>query len=337
MKVLILGGGPAGAAAAITLRRACVDTTIVDPCVFPRYRPGETLHPGIEPLLESLGALESVLGAGYLRHVGIWVKWNNDAAFFPFGADDVGRWCGFQAPRADFDARLLDTAIRHGTRLLRATPRTVRRDRHGRIAGIETENQFLCADCLIDCTGNARWLARQLNLHNDVHSPRLVARYSYATGQLDLDLPRIESDHGGWTWLAEVSPGRYHWTRVTESRLRPCQGWVPASLAGLRHEVSRGADVTWRRAKQSTGPGWFLAGDAAALLDPSSSHGVMRAIMTGMMAGHLIVANSPAAYHDWLSEWFDHDVREMRRAYREANIFGVRQGGWNAYPACKTD
>ncbi|RPH80096.1 MAG: FAD-dependent oxidoreductase, partial [Nitrospiraceae bacterium] len=47
MSAVILGGGPAGAAAALTLLDAQIPVTIVEREPFPRYRPGETLHPGV--------------------------------------------------------------------------------------------------------------------------------------------------------------------------------------------------------------------------------------------------------------------------------------------------
>jgi flavin-dependent dehydrogenase len=60
----------------------------------------------------------------------------------------------------------------------------------------------------------------------------------------------------------------------------------PAVGTGARR---RGADVTWRIISPAAGPGFFLVGDAVAVLDPASSHGVLKALMTGMMAAHLIL------------------------------------------------
>jgi FAD-dependent oxidoreductase family protein len=48
----VIGGGPAGAAAAITAKRAGVGVVILEESPFPCVRPGETLHPGVEPLLD---------------------------------------------------------------------------------------------------------------------------------------------------------------------------------------------------------------------------------------------------------------------------------------------
>lgn len=48
-------------------------------------------------------------------------------------------------------------------------------------------------------------------------------------------------------------------------------------------------------ARAVAGPGWFLAGDAAAVLDPASSHGVLRAVLTGFRAGQVAMDHLPEA------------------------------------------
>jgi flavin-dependent dehydrogenase len=66
-------------------------------------------------------------------------------------------------------------------------------------------------------------------------------------------------------------------------------------------------------ATETARPGWFMVGDSAATLDPTSSHGVLKALMSGMMAGHLIAGvldgMAPAeeaamAYHAWMPAGF---------------------------------
>jgi flavin-dependent dehydrogenase len=159
----------------------------------------------------------------------------------------------------------------------------------------------------------------------------LVARFGYATGRFDDPTPSICADQDGWTWIAEVEPHRFQWTRVTETHKRPDRTWIPQCLQGLETEPARSADVTWRMVKTVAGPGYFLAGDAAVVLDPSSSHGVLRAIMSGVMAAHLVVRHlcdgvdalvSASTYQEWLTSWFQHDVEEMSHAYRAVNLFG---------------
>jgi flavin-dependent dehydrogenase len=94
----------------------------------------------------------------------------------------------------------------------------------------------------------------------------------------------------------------------------------------------RAADVTWRLAKPSAGSGYFLVGDAASVLDPASSHGILKAIMSGMMAAHLISqtveqqideASAAEAYNRWMQDWFERDTKRLKEMYA---IFSMRKG-----------
>jgi flavin-dependent dehydrogenase len=82
--------------------------------------------------------------------------------------------------------------------------------------------------------------------------------------------------------------------------------------------------VTWRLASNAAGLGYFLAGDAALVLDPASSHGVLRALMSGMMAAHLCTQvcrdglaeeSAAAAYASWVHAWFEHDAEKLGGIY----------------------
>ena len=331
MQVVILGGGPAGAAAALVLLQAEVPVTIVERSRFPRYRPGETLHPGIEPLLARLGAADILHAAGYVRHKGIWSAWGEPLRFVPYGEDSNGPWQGFQAIRSDFDRRLLERACEAGAVLMVAEATGVLRSTDRGVRGALTSAGTISADYIIDCTGSASTLARYLRIPVVRHSPQLIAKFGYVKGKCDGPAPSIRSDSDGWTWIAEVEPDRFQWTRVSESHRRPALGWLPPGLHCLMAESSRGADVSWRIAEIVAGPGYFLTGDAAAVLDPSSSHGVLRAIMSGMMAAHLAVQHLCAGadavlcaryYHEWFTRWFREDSTEMMRIYRKVSLFG---------------
>ncbi len=332
MSVVVLGAGPAGCAAALTLLAAGVEVTIVERSAFPRSRPGETLHPGIEPLLNRLGVLRVVLDANYLRHTGHWVEWNGPMQFVPFGEDSRGPWRGFQAPRADFDRRLLCAAMRRGAVYLPRCSVLDVRIAARRVTGVDTAHGPIHAHFTIDCTGASRWLARRLCLSARRQSPPLLARFGYVTGCVEHPerLPQIRADRDGWTWMSEVERGRFHWTRVTRPEDRPAVNWLPELFRDLNPEPTRGADVTWRITSPTSGSGWFLAGDAAAVLDPSSSHGVLRAVMSGMLAGHMAAkvlrdgvdeSRCAQVYDRQLREWFEHDTVRMAEAYHRAKLF----------------
>ena len=330
--LLILGAGPAGSAAAIVGARAGLRVLILERSVFPRYRPGETLHPGVEPLLQKLGARDAILSANYVRHSGTWVEWGQSLQFEPFGSDGAGPWLGFQAVRSDFDARLLELAagagaeVRHEFAVVEALIDATT------VVGARFKQGEVRARFVVDAMGDRQRLARQLGTPVVHYSRPLHVRYGYVTGDCPNrnDAPLITADKHGWTWTACVGPQRYQWTRLDLRDGHPVTEWRPIEFTDLTDQGQvRGADVTWRMAERVAGEGYFLTGDAAAVLDPASSHGVLRALMSGMMAGHLAsqvvrdeISDAVAVdhYQEWLTDWFRHDLTSMRRWYGE--LFG---------------
>ena len=243
MSTVILGGGPAGAAAALTLMAAHVPVTIVEREPSTRYRPGETLHPGIEPLLDRLGVAENLHAAGYMRHLGVWSAWGEPMRFVPYGQDSNGTWRGFQATRADFDHRLLESARNRGANLIEGKATGVLSNSSDEVTGVMTSAGPIRATCVIDCSGGSHTLARQLQIPIVRHSLPLVARFGYASGHFDGAAPSICADENGWTWIAEVEPHRFQWTRVTEADNRPNPTWLPDCLRGLEAGPSRVREV----------------------------------------------------------------------------------------------
>src|SRR5580704_9804961 len=120
--ILIVGGGPAGCAAALTLRRyvAHLDVTIIARRVNNAPSAvGETLSPGVIPLLDYLGVGAAFRQQGHLPSGGTASAWGT-----PFVAERnylfTGRGHGFHLDRASFDAWLLDRAKNLGATIVQS-------------------------------------------------------------------------------------------------------------------------------------------------------------------------------------------------------------------------
>jgi hypothetical protein len=147
-----------------------------------------------------------------------------------------------------------------------------------RVTGVMTANGPLTATWTIDASGGSHWLARHLSLSVQRASPRLTARYGYLQGACPArdDAPEIVADDRGWSWSARVAPGLYHWTRLSWRPDDRTQDHPPPALQDLTPVGHvRGADVTWRMVSRPAGPGDICVVDAAAVLDPGASHGVL--------------------------------------------------------------
>ena len=324
--LVVVGGGPAGAATAITARAHGLRVILLEREATATERPGESAHPGIESLLAKLGVLDDVLAAGFMRHEGHWAAWGGPSRFVPFGRDSQGSWRGFQLWRPVFESLLLERARRTGTRVLQPCPNVMPMIEGRRVIGVRWQGGAVRARFVVDATGRRRWLSKALGLPCDRGSRRMIAWFGYARGSCPPRdaAPAISANPSGWTWTARVWPGVYQWVRLVldESRLGP--RWLPPEFAGLvPARRALGADVTWSRVRPAAGAGYFLVGDAAALLDPASSHGMLAALMSGMAAAHAAAAvvrgASPGmaakGYDAWIRARFLRETAELSRAY----------------------
>lgn len=326
-KIVIIGCGPAGSAAAIWCAKQGFSVTMIETAKFPRDRPGEALHPGIECLFTQLSVNHEIQSANFLRYPGIWVKWDCKPTLIPFGSNQNMPWLGYQVRRAELDLILVERARMLGVVISQPCQALAPILEENRVVGVKTSCGELMADFTIDAGGSGHWLAQKLKLSIQRYSPPLYVNYGYAEGccpSRDL-APAIMAIRGGWLWTAKVHNNIYQWMRLMFERTPICQNWLPTEFEGLKvKQASRGADVSWRCVVTPAGSGYFIVGDAFGVVDPASFHGILRGMMSGIMASHAIFQISKThlnkqlaslLYNEWLSNWYLHDVTKLRSLY----------------------
>jgi 2-polyprenyl-6-methoxyphenol hydroxylase-like FAD-dependent oxidoreductase len=336
--VVVAGGGPAGAAAALTLGRASRRVLLLDESAPDAFRVGEALPPSARPLLRDLGLLDRFLAGGHLPCYGNLSAWGasgllpTDFLFDPNGH-------GWHLDRARFDAQLREAAQAAGAEI-RTAARLVSAEPAGegwRIAwnGAGGTGE-VSAGWVIDATGRRSAVARYqgaTRLHDD-GLIAFFARFQPATPGADRDARTlIEAAPDGWWYTALVPSGERVVAFLTDPDLvdrsifLSSAGFV-AALAETEHVGlvlathgyviagrPRGTDAGSARLDRFAGPGWLAAGDAAISFDPLSSQGILNALYTGRKAGHALDAHlsgDASALPGYVSR-----LEEIHRAYQQ--------------------
>lgn len=298
-RVLILGGGPAGCAAALTLRRYLPGVAVTQVARAAADVPavGETLSPGVLPLLDYLGLREAFQGMGHLPCGGTASAWGG-AQVMERSYLFSGRGRGWHLDRAGFDDWLWERAAQAGTHGVRA--RAVRAQRVSGLWRVELDGGHVVeAEVVIDASGRSAWLARQ----EDVLSRRddaLVAEarwFAHDGGQSAFDGALVEAVSDGWWYSASLPGLRGVAMFMTDHELRTDRPWdarldaAPATAARLASWRADGRPLVRAANSQCaqavTGDGWVAAGDAAAAFDPISSMGIGFSLRSGMEAARV--------------------------------------------------
>lgn len=294
----VIGGGPAGCAAALTLRSSGMATTVIG-SRRSREKPTETAVPRLKSLLQSIGASEALTACEPCY--GIESSWGADGpALKPSILDASGH--AWFVHRARFDASLMQLVEIAGVVKLQAEAINIRfADDH---VTVITDVGPVEARSLVIATGSPAWTAVSTG-QKPLTIDSLICYWGRLNVPIKSRLLHVESTENGWWYVCtgEANTAVACFLTDTEGsrQLDPAKPTVWNSLfqetrlcqqhaLGQKADKIRSLPVNVASLAIRFGPRWVVAGDAAIKLDPIGSSGTATALDSGIRAARALVA-----------------------------------------------
>ncbi|GAB19801.1 putative oxidoreductase [Gordonia effusa NBRC 100432] len=320
--VVIVGSGPAGAAAAITARELGVgDVLLIDKARFPRDKCcGDGLTPRA---ITALGEL------GLRTWIGLQPRQSRVDISVGSGEPAKIQWPTGNHPefsvgikRADLDRALHERALAAGAQELTGRVISVDTDRDGRVVAVNVRDdsgeEKISCDRLVIADGSGSPVGSMLGRRWHRDEMYAVASRSYLhVPEIDSDAlqiailpPTTPADSMGYGW---VFPIGYGWVNVGYGEMMSTNHWTAGSrkpvrelheryLDHLRLSYDLGAPEDFASAPLAigglagpvAGPNWVAVGDAAGGIHPLTGEGVDFALETGCLAARVLADGVPA-------------------------------------------
>lgn len=352
--VIIIGGGPSGSSAAITLAQKGLSVLLLESSRFPRFHIGESMLPYTTRLLEQLGIL------GVIESQSFVLKWG--AEFAGVSGDykrvdftDLGPGYlhyTFQVERAHFDNVLLTCAKEAGVHVLEEANVIRPLLEKERVVGVEYEyqgqRQREHAPFVIDASGRAGVIANLFKLRKPIPRQKMVAVFKHFGNFNEKNHPGYPGDiqvgnhEQGWIWAIPIREDAISIGAVTRAE------FVKASspeeiferqirrISRIQQRMAGTAQLGKVRTESdycyyvdtAVGPGYFLVGDTGCFVDPIFSGGVYLAMTTGrraaesiaaILAGELAFEDAAKGYENFYKTGYDCYFRVMY-AFYESNF-----------------
>ena len=306
--VAVIGGGPAGCAAAVRLRYAGVSVALFDRTDTPRPRLGESVPPQIRLPLEKLGLWSEFLRQSHTSISGIDSIWSSpaesatDYIFSIYGS-------GWVIDRRRFNSMLRKAAAAAGCKLYcrsRVTMIEQIQSYHAIRAARQNGSDIIVkARFIIQATGRLCLIGGlgRGRSHAD-RSVALAVRFTSLVRQAATPRPLVEASEHGWWYLAPVSTYQLIAIYVTDAAYLRTRGkssyevWADAlrQTSTVQHRVAAATRFgsiqvitsTCSMARQFSGDRWLGVGDAAVALDPLCGLGILSALDSGIEGADVV-------------------------------------------------
>jgi len=310
MRVVIVGGGPAGAAAAIELGRAGLKPVLVDRHAGPRdVVCGGFLSSDALRALEYLGVDAAALGAPSISRLHLIAGERMVETMLPFQAAGLSR-------RA-LDEALLAQASAAGADILRGV--SVRSADPENLTIRLSDERELAADALLLATGKheLRGLARPIargRRETQVVGLRTVLHVSLErASQLETAI-ELHLFTGGYAGLLRLEDGTVNFClSVSRARFAASDGVadviarIAAENPRLAHRLEPDIPRRWDTIAQvpygwsarATHPRIFRLGDQAAVIASLAGDGIAIALESGVSAAVALLTDGPKAAGAW--------------------------------------
>ena len=300
---IILGGGPAGTVTAHELSRRGVSVLVCERNATFASRTGECLSPQAARLLKALKLDHSI--AEQTRADGICAEWGSSEPHerhFIFEADGGS----YLLDRARFDRSLAKLALASGTRWLGGV-RLAHLAQQGEgwaLTFVDKKKVRFDVSCqlIVDATGRGAWISRRVGCKRNSSDSLVAIIGVFDPGSVKSHEDRrlhVQACCDGWWYSSPLPDGSRLVTKFTDRDLvghreSLLQRWR-AEIQAMRliRSVTAGRSFTGKLAVRcaatsittpiTTSPNaeWIAVGDAAATLDPISSHGISFAVSSG--------------------------------------------------------
>jgi flavin-dependent dehydrogenase len=322
---IVLGGGPAGCAAAALVAKEGFSTLLVEREQHPRAHVGESLMPETYWTFERLGVLDQLASSRFSKKVGVQFVNHTGQESAPFffrsrlDHDSSDTW---HVERPQFDKMLFENAAAKGAEcvdqtrvlevLLDGTDPATARATGVRLVGHDGVERRIASRVVVDATGQQSMIANRLGLKQVNPRLRKAAIWRHFRGA-----PRDESGGGVktiilhtrdkrvWFWYIPQSgdvvsvgavgdndyllKGRGTPAEVFDEEVANCPA-LAERVAGAEalDDLAVAKEFSYTTS-HAAGHGWTLVGDAWGFIDPVYSSGVYFALRSADMASECVV------------------------------------------------